>query len=257
MLTPGPDWKADVTVETPEDFQGMRAAGALVRRVFEQMKRAAVAGVSTAELDALAAAMLSDAGAVSAPKLFYDFPGHTCISVNEHAAHGIPGHRRVKADDMINIDVSAELDGYVADMGESFVVGGGRRAQHEICAAVREAVGDAIAQVKPGRSLNVLGKAAQQVAQRRGYQIIRNLGSHGVGRSIHEEPSYVPVDNPAETRRLRQGMVFTIEPFFTTGVPWVEELTDGWTLAVGKDQLVAQFEHTIMVTHDGVEILTA
>lgn len=257
MLTSGLDWKPDVTAETPEDFAGMRAAGALVRRVFEQMKQATVAGVRTADLDALAGELMSEAGAVSAPKLFYDFPGHTCISINEHAAHGIPGARRLKTGDMINIDVSAELDGYVADMGESFVVGGGRRAQHEICAAVRDAVHDAIREVQPGRSLNVLGKAAQDVAERRGYQIIRNLGSHGVGRSIHEEPSYVPVDNPAETRRLLQGMVFTIEPFFTTGVPWVEELSDGWTLSVGQDQLVAQFEHTIMVTHDGAEILTA
>jgi methionyl aminopeptidase len=246
-----------MTAETPEDFQGMRAAGALVRRVFEHMKQATVAGVSTAELDGLAGDLLSAAGAVSAPKLFYDFPGHTCISINEHAAHGIPGDRRLKAGDMINIDVSAELDGYVADMGESFVVGSGRRAQHEICEAVRDAVLHAVGQVKPGRSLNVLGKAAADVAQRHGYQIIRNLGSHGVGRSIHEEPSYVPVDNPQEIRRLTQGMVFTIEPFFTTGVPWVEELADGWTLAVGKDQLVAQFEHTIMVTRDGAEILTA
>lgn len=120
-----------------------------------------------------------------------------------------------------------------------------------------DAVRQAITQVKPGRSLNVLGKVVQEVADARGYNIVRNLGSHGVGRSIHEEPSYVPVDNPQETRRLHEGMVFTIEPFFTTGQPWVEELADGWTLAVEDSALVAQFEHTIMVTRTGAEILTA
>lgn len=246
-----------MTAETPADLAGMRAAGALVRSVFERMKTACVPGVSTAELDSIAGVMLEADGAVSAPRFFYDFPGHTCISVNEHAAHGIPSQRRVVAGDMVNIDVSAQLDGYVADMGESFVVADGDAARHDICAAVADAVRQAITQVKPGRSLNVLGKAVQEVADARGYNIVRNLGSHGVGRSIHEEPSYVPVDNPQETRRLHEGMVFTIEPFFTTGQPWVEELADGWTLAVEDSALVAQFEHTIMVTRTGAEILTA
>ena len=246
-----------MTAETPADLAGMRAAGALVRSIFNRMKQASEPGVSTLELDQIAKEMLAEAGAQSAPQLFYDFPGATCISVNEHAAHGIPGERRLSQGDMVNIDVSAELGGYVADMGESFVVGSGERARHDICAAVAEAVKQAIAQVQAGRSLNVLGKAVQKVADERGYQIVRNLGSHGVGRSIHEEPSYVPVDNPREKRLLREGMVFTIEPFFTTGEPWVEELADGWTLAVDPPALVAQFEHTIMVTRSGAEILTA
>jgi methionyl aminopeptidase len=246
-----------MTAETPEDIEGLRSAGALVRRVFESMKAATRAGVRTAELDAIAGDMFAAAGALSAPRQFYDFPGHTCISVNEQAAHGIPGTRQLRAGDMINIDVSATLDGYVADMGESFVVGAGRRAQQRICDAVRQAVTAAVAEVRPGRSLNVIGVAAERVADRLGYQIVRNLGSHGVGRSIHEEPSYIPVNNPTETRRLKEGMVFTIEPFFTTGEPWVQELADGWTLAVGRGQLVAQFEHTIMITRDGAEVLTA
>ncbi len=246
-----------MTAETPDDLAGMRAAGALVRGIFEQMKAAAAPGVSTAELDALAERLLAAAGARSAPRLFYDFPGATCISVNEHAAHGIPGQQRLAAGDPVNIDVSAELDGYVADMGESFLVGAGAPARAQICTAVRQAVTDAIAEIRPGRSLNVIGRAAQQVADRHGYRIVRNLGSHGVGRSIHEAPSYVPLDNPLENRRLERGMVFTIEPFFTTGTPWVRELDDGWTLAVEPGELVAQFEHTVMVTANGAEVLTA
>lgn len=246
-----------MTAETPDDLQGMRRAGALVRAVFDAMKAAAGPGVSTLALDTLGARLLADAGARSAPQLFYDFPGATCISVNEHAAHGIPDDRILREGDMVNIDVSAELGGYVADMGESFVVGRGRRSQHRICDAVRQAVLDAVGEIRPGRSLNVIGRAAQRVADRHGYRIVRNLGSHGVGRSIHEEPSYVPLDNPRESRRLSEGMVLTIEPFFTTGDPWVDELEDGWTLAVGDGHLVAQFEHTVVVTPGGAEILTA
>jgi methionyl aminopeptidase len=246
-----------MTAESPDEIRGMWAAGRIVRAVFEKMKAAAVPGVTTAHLDGIAREMLDAEGALSAPELFYDFPGATCISVNEHAAHGIPGERTLRAGDMVNIDVSAQYGGFVADMGESFLVGTGKPAQLRICAAVREAVENAIAAIRPGRSLNVIGQAVQAVADLSGYSIVRNLGSHGVGRSIHEEPSYVPFDNPREKRKLTEGMVFTIEPFFTTGHPWVEELEDGWTLAVGAGELVAQFEHTLIVTSSGVEVVTA
>ena len=158
---------------------------------------------------------------------------------------------------MLNIDVSAEYRGYVADMGESFVVGRGRRAQVRICDAVQKAVAAAISELRPGCGLNVVGAAVQKIADRLGYRIVANLGSHGVGHSIHEEPSYVPFDNPAETRRLQLGQVFTIEPFFTTGNPWVDEQSDGWTLSVAKGELVAQFEQTVLIGAQGAEVLTA
>ncbi|MGE0621085.1 MAG: type I methionyl aminopeptidase [Pseudomonadales bacterium] len=240
-----------------EELAGLRAAGALVRSIFERMKAAARPGVRTADLDAMAGKLFAAAGARSAPRHFYDFPGHTCISVNEEAAHGIPGRRRLRDGDMVNIDVSVELDGYVADMGESFVVGRGRRAQQRICDAVRRAVLEAAASARSGESLNVIGSTVQRVADHHGYGIVRNLGSHGVGRSLHEEPSYVPLANPAEQRTLTEGLVLTIEPFFTTGHTWVEEGRDGWTLSVAPGALVAQFEHTVIVGAEGAEIVTA
>ncbi len=246
-----------MVAKTEADRAGLRAAGRLVRRVFDQMKAAARPGVATAELDRIAGELFARSGARSAPQHFYDFPGFTCISVNEEAAHGIPGPRRLRQGDLVNIDVSAELDGYVADMGQSFLVGRGRRARQRICQAVEQAVGSAIASIQPGASLNVIGSAVQRAAATGGYDIVRNLGSHGVGRSIHEEPSYVPIDNPAEERVLEEGLVLTVEPFFTTGRPWVEELDDGWTLAVQPGALVAQFEHTVLVGADGAEVLTA
>lgn len=246
-----------MVAKTAQDLAGLRAAGQLVRRVFSRMKQAAQPGVTTRELDQIAQRMFDNSGAESAPHLYYNFPGATCISVNEAAAHGIPGDRRLRSGDMVNIDVSARYQGYVADMGESFVVGRGRRAQQRICDAVQRAVGLAIAEVRPGRSLNVIGRTVQQVADKMGYRIVRNLGSHGVGASIHEEPSYVALDNPRERRRLTDGLVLTIEPFFTTGTDWVEERSDGWTLAVPAGELVAQFEQTVIVRAGKAEILTA
>ena len=245
-----------MNAHTQQHIQGMQAAGQAVRATFDAMVQACKAGMTTAELDDIGAAVLESLGARSAPKMYYDFPGATCISVNEEAAHGIPGQRQLRDGDMINIDVSANLDGFVADMGESFVVGQSSAEQVRLCEAVREAVNAAIAEVSSGRSLNVIGAAVQRVADREGYKIVQNLGSHGVGRSIHEEPSYVPFDNPHETRTLERGMVLTIEPFFSTGVDWVYEEDDGWTLSVPPGQMVAQHEHTLIVTDRGALVVT-
>ena len=235
----------------------MKQAGAAVRAAFDAMYAACQPGVTTAALDQIGARVLAENGARSAPQLYYDFPGATCISVNHQAAHGIPGDLQLHDGDMINIDVSANLNGFVADMGQSFTVGEADAERQKICAAVAEAVHKAIAKVRSGRSLNVIGKAVQTVADREGYTIIENLGSHGVGASIHEEPSYVPMDNPREHRILERGMVLTIEPFFSTGVTWVEEEDDGWTLTVPTGELVAQYEHTIIVTDKGALVVTA
>jgi len=254
--------QTQMVATTEADLLGLEAAGRLVRHVFTKMKAATCPDISTAELDQIAVAEFARAGAQSAPVLYYDFPGATCISVNEEAAHGIPGPRRLQAGDMINIDVSANLHGYVADMGESFVVHGSTEknlsgAQQRICDAVQTAVQQAVKAVTAGCSLNVVGAAVQKVADNKGYQIVGNLGSHGVGRSIHEEPSYVPFDNPREKRRLALGQVFTIEPFFTTGKPWVDEQDDGWTLCVAPGELVAQFEQTVIVGANSAQVITA
>jgi methionyl aminopeptidase len=142
-------------------------------------------------------------------------------------------------------------------MGESFVVGTATAAQQQLCSGVQAAVAAAIERVRAGRSLNVIGQAVQKIADGLGYEIVENLGSHGVGRSIHEEPSYVPRHNPLERRRLSAGMVLTIEPFFSTGASWVEQGADGWTLSVPPGDMVAQHEHTVIVTDGGPLIVTA
>lgn len=239
------------------DIQGLQAAGRAVRSAFDAMRAAVAPGVTTQALDDIGAAVLAEHGARSAPQLYYDFPGATCISVNEQAAHGIPGALVLQEGDLINIDVSANLNGYVADMGESFSVGEGEPERLRICAAVQAAVQAALHEVRAGRSLNVIGRAVQTVADREGYTIVKNLGSHGVGRNIHEEPSYIPYHNPRERRKLKRGMVLTIEPFFCTGTDWVYEEDDGWTLSVPPGQLVAQYEHTLIVTDQAPIVVTA
>jgi methionyl aminopeptidase len=245
-----------MTVESQQDFEGLLAVGRAVRAVFEAMKAAACPGMTTAELDAIGAAALTARGARSAPQLMYRFPGATCISVNEEAAHGIPGPRRLEPGDMVNIDVSAELDGYVADMGESFVLPPAAPERERICLAVKRAVQAATGRIRAGRSLNVIGQTVSRVARDHGYRIIENLASHGVGRTLHEEPSYVPSHNPRERRRLGEGLVLTIEPFFTTGGTSVSQGRDGWTLSVTRGALVAQFEQTVIVRGDRAVVVT-
>src|SRR5215831_12998103 len=153
-----------MTIESADDLEGLRAIGRIVRAVFDAMRKAARPGISTVELDAVGAQVLAAHGARSAPILMYDFPGATCISVNEEAAHGIPGPRVLAAGDMINIDVSAEKDGYIADMGESFVLPPVAPARGRICRAVKRAVLEATERVRAGRSLNVIGEAVSRAA---------------------------------------------------------------------------------------------
>ena len=245
-----------MNARTRDEVEGLKAAGVAVRSAFDAMVANAQAGMTTRDLDNIGAEVLAKHGARSAPQLYYDFPGATCISVNEEAAHGIPEERVLQDGDMINIDVSANRDGFVADMGQSFVLGEGTDEQARICKSVREAVESALKKIKSGRPLNIIGETVQKVADREGYTIVKNLGSHGVGRNIHEEPSYVPFDNPEETRTLERGLVLTIEPFFCTGTDWVYEEADGWTLSVPKGELVEQFEHTLIVTDNGPVVVT-
>ncbi|MEM7099216.1 MAG: type I methionyl aminopeptidase [Pseudomonadota bacterium] len=246
-----------MNAKTQQHIEGMRAAGRAVRAAFDAMIDRCEPGITTRELDDIGAAVLAERGAVSAPKMYYDFPGATCISINHQAAHGIPGDQQVASGDMVNIDVSANLNGFVADMGQSFVVGDGHDEQYRICESVALAVNSALNRVRSNRNLNVIGREVQKIADREHYTIVRNLGSHGVGASIHEEPSYVPFDNPNEKRKLARGMVLTIEPFFSTGVDWVYEEDDGWTLSVPQGCLVAQYEHTLIVTDNGPLVVTA
>ncbi len=240
-----------MVVRNDDEIVGLQRIGRIVANCLVTMQRAAQPGMTTAELDAIGAAFLSRHGARSAPQLDYQFPGATCISVGEQVAHGIPGARVLREGDLVNVDVSAELDGLYADTGGSFVVGEPTEAQRQICNATRRARDEAIALVRAGMPIRHIGRAIERVAAETGFRVISNLGSHGVGRKLHEEPSFIaPYEDRWDRRRLKAGQVITIEPFLTTGRTTVSEGLDGWTLLGDVGTLSAQYEHTLVVRED-------
>lgn len=238
-----------MTIETHDDVVALKRIGRIVALVLQEMLDTAEPGITTRELDAIGAKLLEQRGARSAPRLTYNFPGTTCISVNEEAAHGIPGDRVIKAGDVLNIDVSAELGGYFADTGGTRVVPPTNAQKTRLCHATRTALDQAMKQARAGLPLNGIGAAIQRTAKTYGFKIIENLGSHGVGRSLHEEPEHIPgYFDRSERRLLKEGMVITIEPFLSTKSRVVTEAADGWTLVGVPGNLSAQYEHTMIIT---------
>lgn len=246
-----------MTIESDEDLQGLKVAGKTVATVLKKMIAYTEPGMSTLELDQYGGLLLEEYGAISAPLLSYNFPGFTCISINEEAAHGIPGPRIIQQGDMVNIDVSAKQGDYFADTGGSFVVPPITPHKQRLCDSTKLALISAMKAARAAQPLNGIGKAIQKVARDRGYRIIKNLCSHGVGRSLHEEPKEIPgYYVPEDGRRLHEGLVITIEPFLSTKSRFVEETDDGWTLAGARGNLSAQYEHTMVITRGDPIIVT-
>jgi methionyl aminopeptidase len=246
-----------MTIESEDQLDRLRAVGALVARTLTAMGKALETGMTTRELDDFGRALLENGGARSAPEVTYDFPGATCISVGPDCAHGIPDDTVVKAGDLINIDVSAELDGYFGDTGASFAVPPTPARIERLCRDGRRAMWAGIRAVKPGGRLNEVGRAIEGFAAKNGYSLVRNLASHGVGRSLHDEPSQIPTwYEPRDRRTIPEGLVFTIEPFLSLGAEWVEERADGWSLRPPGRQPTVQYEHTLVATRRGPLILT-
>jgi len=238
-----------MTIDGQHDVDGIMKAGRVVASVRDAMLRKVEPGMTTAELDKLGGELLERFGARSAPRVTYNFPGATCISINEEAAHGIPGPRVIQAGDVVNVDVSAELDGYFADTGGTIVVPPVASIKARLCHATRLALKRALTEARAGAPINRIGKAIQRTAKAHGFKVIKNLAGHGVGRSLHEEPgSIVSYFDRSDTRRLKLGQVIAIEPFLSTKSTHVIESGDGWTLVGHPKNLSAQFEHTIIVT---------
>lgn len=246
-----------MTIESQADVDALQRVGSIVSRVLERMLGALEPGMTTAELDALGERWLAEAGARSAPRLSYDFPGATCISINEEAAHGIPGPRVIRAGDLVNIDVSAELDGYFADTGGTRAVPPVSPVKQRLCHATRTALEHAMRQARAGVPINAIGRAIEQTARAHRFRIIRNLASHGVGRALHEEPTEIAgYHDPRDRRLLHEGMVITIEPFLSTRSTLVDEAADGWTLVGAPGNLSAQYEHTMIITRGAPIVVT-
>lgn len=244
-------------IATPSDIVKLKEIGEIVARTLAYMCQTAAPGMTTLELDQMGEAFLNSLGARSAPRLMYNFPGATCICVNNETAHGIPGSKKLRAGDLINIDVSAEKDGYYSDAGESLVIGEASGRVKQLLMTGREALENAISVVRPSAPLNLIGKAIETTAKKAGFTVIRNLGSHGIGTRLHEEPKFIPgYYDPSDRRILEENCVITIEPFVSLGAVKARDTGDGWTLVTKPHQLTVQFEHTLVVGAAGPILMT-
>jgi methionyl aminopeptidase len=240
-----------VSIETDADLEGLRRVGRVVALTLAETRRAVEPGVSTAELDELAAAVLDRHGARSAPALVYGFPAAICICVNDEAVHGIPGARRLAAGDLVTLDVTAELGGYMADAAVTLVVPPGAPASGRIVEAAESALAQGIAAARAGSPLNAIGRAVGRAVDGAGFTVLRPLSGHGIGRTIHEEPSVLNYDEPRNRGRLTPGLVITIEPIIGAGGEALSQDADGWTVRTRDGSLTAHAEHTVVVTRLG------
>jgi methionyl aminopeptidase len=246
-----------MTISNDNDLTRLREIGRIVANTLEAMGKALEPGMTTSDLDQIGRKLLDAAGARPAPELAYGFPGATCISVNEEIAHGIPGARRIERGDLVNIDVSAEKNGFFSDTGASFAVPPVSRSIERLCKDGRRAMWTGLRQVGSGRPISGIGKAIGSFAKKNGYSLVRNLASHGVGRSLHEEPTEIATWPDASERRLmNDGLVFTVEPFLSMGAEWAEDGDDPWTLYSSPRAATVQYEHTVVATRNGPLVLT-
>ncbi|GJD78561.1 type I methionyl aminopeptidase [Methylobacterium gregans] len=246
-----------MTVSSEDELTALKAIGRIVADALEAMGRAIEPGMSTRELDRIGRQVLETAGARPAPEMVYGFPGATCISVNEEIAHGIPGERRIQPGDLVNIDVSAEKAGYFADTGASFAVPPATRKVERLCKDGRRAMWAGLREVGADRPLAGIGRAVGAFARKNGYTLVRNLASHGVGLSLHEEPKEIATwPDAAERRIMGEGLVLTVEPFLSLGADFAEDGDDPWTLYSRPRALTVQYEHTVVATRNGPLILT-
>lgn len=247
-----------MSITQESELLGMQKASNAVAYTLKEMINYAQPGMSTKELDEYGAKILSDFGAKSAPRLTYGFPGWSCISVDNEFCHGIPSEKRIlKEGDLINIDVSAELDGFWADNGASFVLGNDLNQHQKLVDASKEILRKAINNIKGGVKISDIGYIMETEAKKRGFKVIKNLGGHGIGRSLHEQPDEIMnYKNHFDQRRFKKNSVVAIETFISTISTYTTELNDGWTMVGNKGGYMAQHEHTIVVTDGKPIILT-
>lgn len=245
-----------MTITHQDDLDGLQAIGRIVANTLQAMVKAMVPGMTTRELDDIGRRFLEREGAVSAPQSSYDFPGATCISINEEIAHGIPGDRVIAHGDLINIDVSASKGGYFADTGASYWVGDTTPSLERLCRDGKRAMELGVAQVRADQPLAGIGNAIGRFAAQHGYTLVRNLASHGVGRSLHEYPEEIATWSNRDKRRITKGLVLTVEPFLSQGAKWAMDGVDGWTLYSKPRAAVVQFEHTVVATSAGPIVVT-
>jgi methionyl aminopeptidase len=246
-----------VTIKTPEEIEKMRVAGRLAAQVLEMIGPQVQAGITTGELDRICHDFIVDEQqAIPAPLNYHGFPKSVCTSVNSVVCHGIPGEKRLKNGDILNIDVTVIKDGYHGDTSKMFFVGEPSVMAQRLVKTAQECMYIGIEMVRPGARLGDIGYAIQQYAESHDYSVVREYCGHGIGQAFHEEPQVLHYGTPGTGLVLEPGMIFTIEPMINAGKRHVKLKKDGWTVVTKDRGLSAQWEHTILVTEDGHEVLT-
>jgi methionyl aminopeptidase len=246
-----------MSIESVEDLLGLQRAGAVTRKTIEAMKAAVRPGITTSELDQIGAKVMRQSGGRSAPKLVYRFPGENCISVNEEIVHGVPGRRSLRPGDLVKLDVTVELDGYIADACETVAVPPVKSQQQRLMDCARNSFMAGLAIVRPGVRAYEIGEAIQKEVTRAGFSVVRELMGHGIGRTIHEAPTIPNYRDLRSSQVLTKGLVFTIEPLIAAGSGRMVTMRDGWTIRTRDRSLSAHYEHTVFVGDHGAELLTA
>ncbi len=246
-----------MSITTEEEFRKLCACGVIVARTLRALAKQVRPGVTTAELSEFGGRMLAKHGARSSPPMVYRFPGEVCISVNDEVVHGVPGDRVIAPGDLVKLDLTAEKDGFHTDAAITVAVPPVSDCARKLTRCVERAFAKGLEMARPGNRTREIGRAVEREARRSGFEVIRELGGHGIGRTIHEPPSVPNFADPFARVALTPGLVLTIEPIVAAGVGHVATAADGWTLRTVNGSLAGHFEHTLVVTNGAPILLTA
>ena len=246
-----------MSINELEEMVGMRAAAAVVRCMLDAMKNEVRPGITTAELDEVGAGVMRQQGAQSAPALVYQFPGVSCISLNDEAVHGIPGERALQSGDLVKLDVTVEKDGFMADAAVTVPVGEVTEERQNLIACAESAFAKAMLVARAGFRVWEIGRAVEREVRRSGFSVIRDLAGHGIGRTIHEEPRVPNYPDAQANQVLTEGLVITVEPIISAGSGRSFLAPDGWTIMAADHRPSAHYEHTLVITKGAPILLTA
>jgi methionyl aminopeptidase len=246
-----------MSIQSQADWTGLRGAARVARLTLEALQALVAPGVSTGELDRVAAGIFERHGARSAPADVYGFPGTVLISVNDEIVHGIPGTRRIAAGDLVKLDVTVAKDGYIADAARTVIAGTGSETARRLMRCAEASYASALTVARAGALVSEIGRAVEREVRAWGFTVIRGLTGHGVGRTIHEAPHVPNEYDPTQRDVLTEGLVLTIEPMISAGSNRAVQARDGWTLRTRDGSLSAHYEHTLVITRDAPVVLTA
>jgi methionyl aminopeptidase len=246
-----------LSIQEEHELISLRAVGRIVRMVLDAMKAEVRAGVTTRYLDEIGARIMKENGARSAPSMVYQFPGASCISLNDEAVHGIPGERKLEEGDLVKLDVTAEKDGYMADAAITVPVGRVSSQAEQLMACAERAFHQAMLVARAGFRVFEIGKMVEREVRESGFAVVRELGGHGIGRTIHELPHVPNYPDPEARQIMTEGLVITVEPIISSGSGRVFTDKDGWTVRTCDHALSAHFEHTLVITSGSPILLTA